>query len=137
VLVHINHPDELTRKVLNVLHKIKKTGAEILTQTVFLKGINDDVEVLKKMCTILYHNRIRPYYIYRCDYVRGLERFIVPLRREKKIMTELRKHLSGPAYPLYVIDLPDGRGKIPPPLDFWKGTGTHNCFDFDGKKIRI
>ena len=138
VLVHINHPDELTRKVLNVLHTIKKTGAEILTQTVFLKGVNDNVEALEKMCITLYHNGIRPYYIYRCDYVRGLERFIVPLRKEKKIMTDLRKRLSGPAYPIYVIDLPDGRGKIPPPLDFWKNTGSsRTCFDFDEKKIRI
>lgn len=137
VLVHINHPDELTRKVLNVLHTIKKTGAEILTQTVFLKGVNDDVDALQKMCMILYHNDIRPYYIYRCDYVQGLERFICSLRKEEKIMTELRRRLPGPAYPTYIIDLPEGRGKIPPPLDFWKGTGVHSCFDFDGKKIKI
>jgi len=136
VLFHVNHPKELTKKVLGVLQLIKRTGAEMLTQTVFLKGVNDNVDTLEKMCSVLYYeNGIRPYYIYRCDYVEGKEHFVVSLRKEEKIMTELRKRLSGPAYPTHVVDLPGGRGKIPVPLDFW--IGARICLDFDGKKIKI
>lgn len=137
VLININHPDELTKSVLRAIATIQKTGAIILSQTVFLKGVNDNVETLETLFTTLYHNKILPYYIYRCDYVKGVEHFIVPFRKERMIMTELRKRLSGIAYPTYAIDVPGGRGKIPPPLHFWKGTVFRYVTDFDGNKLKI
>ncbi len=137
VFVHMNHPDELTRKVLNVLKLIKRTGAEVGTQTVFLKGINDNVDALEHLFTTLYHNGIRPYYIYRCDYADGLGGRVCSFKEEKNIMTELRKRLSGPAYPTYIVDVAGGKGKIPPPLGFWKNSGTRTCFDFEGEKINL
>lgn len=137
VLIHINHPDELRQCVLRSIKLIQKTGAIVFSQTVFSKNINDDVETLHKLFSILYYNKIIPYYIYRCDYVKRLERFICSLRKERKIITELRKRLSGIACPTYVIDVPDGRGKIPVPLDFWSGTTFRNCTDFDGKRIKL
>ncbi len=138
VLIHINHPEELTKKVMNVIRTIKKTGASILTQTVLVKNLNDNVDILEKLFTTLYQNGIRPYYLYRCDYEEELRPYICSYAEEKKIATELRRRLPGPAYPMYVVDLPEGRGKIPPPLNFWKNTGSSRaCFDFDGKKIKI
>jgi len=63
---------------------------------------------------------IRPYYIYHCDLVKGAEHFIVPIEKEIRIMTKLRKNISGIAFPFHLIDTPNGFGKIPLPLDFWK-----------------
>jgi len=136
VLIHAEHPSEITPGVKKFVRKTREAGAILLSQTVFLKGINDNVEVLSLLFTSLYHMGVVPYYIYRCDYVRGLERFICPIQKERLIMTKLRKTLSGIAVPTYVIDVP-GRGKVPIPLKFWKGMNISECFDFDGKKINI
>jgi lysine 2,3-aminomutase len=135
ILIHCNHPDELTKPVFNAIEMLKETGATLLSQSIFLKGVNDSVETLQKLFTTLHHHGVQPYYIYRCDYVHGLERFVCSLRAERKIMTELRKCLSGIAYPNYVVDVV-GRGKIPVPLGFWKSK-TRACVDFDGKIIKL
>jgi lysine 2,3-aminomutase len=137
ILVHVNHPDELTRKALHAIATIRRTGASLASQTVFLRGVNDDVETLTRLFTMLYHNGVRPYYLYRCDYVGGIERFICPFRKEQRIVTELRRRLSGLAFPTYVIDAPGGRGKVPPPLDFWGSVHGRSFRDFDGKQVRI
>lgn len=136
VSLHINHPDELTKNVLRAIRVIEKTGAILVSQTVFLKGINNDTETLEKLFNALYHNKIRPYYIYRCDYAEGIDQYICSFRQERRIMTELRKRLSGLAYPMYIIDIPNGRGKIPPPLDFWNNI-SRRVTDFDGTIIKI
>ncbi len=120
VSVHFEHPDEMSPETLTVIKKIQKTGAILLSQSVFLKGVNDSVEVLEELFNRLIQIGVRPYYIFRCDPTKGVEHFIVPLEKEIAIMTELRKRLSGLAWPTYVIDTPNGSGKIPVPLDFWK-----------------
>jgi len=135
ILIHCNHPDELTKPVFNAIDMLKETGSTLLSQSIFLRGINDSVDVLQELFTTLYHHNVQPYYMYRCDYVHGLEQFVCPLRAERKMMTELRKRLSGIAYPNYVIDVV-GRGKIPVPLEFWKSS-IRACTDFDGKIIKI
>jgi lysine 2,3-aminomutase len=135
VLVNISHPDELSRKVMSVLASLRRTGAHVVSQTVFLKGVNDDTEVLATLFNTLFHAGVRPYYIYRCDYVGGVERFICSFRKEQRIMTELRKRLSGLALPTYIIDAPGGRGKVPPPLGFWESVHGRTFLDFDGKQI--
>lgn len=120
VSIHFEHFDELTSKTINAIKKLRKTGAILLSQSVFLKGVNDSVEVLKKLFCGLVEIGVKPYYIYRCDPVVGAEHFIVPFEKEVKIMTKLRGEISGLAYPTYVVDTPNGSGKIPVPLDFWK-----------------
>lgn len=77
-----------------------------------------------------------PYYIYRCDYVRGLERFVCDLLREQQIMTELRILLSGIACPTYIVDVV-GIGKIPVPLGFWDIPQVSSCRDFSGNTINL
>ena len=72
----------------------------------------------------------------RCDYVRGVERFVCDIEEERKIMTELRSTLSGIACPTYVIDLP-GHGKVPVPLSYWDGVDLSHVRDFTGKDIQI
>lgn len=136
VLIHINHPDELSKDVFDAISVIRNTGTTIMTQTVFLSGINDDVEVLSKLFKSVYHMGMIPYYIYHCDSVLGLERFIVPIEKERQIITELRRRLSGIGVPKHAIDVP-GKGKIDIPQSFWENVDLSSCFDYEGTKINL
>ena len=136
VLVNVSHADELTDLVEDVLKEIRKHCTAVFSQTVFLKGINDDVSVLSRLFNALYHIGVIPYYLYRCDYVKGLERFICDFEKERQIVSELRRTLSGIAVPEYIVDVP-GKGKIPVPLDFWDGTDFSQCRDYEGKVVSL
>ncbi len=113
ILIHIEHPDELTADSEAVIHQLRQLKISLLSQSVFLKNINDNTEVLYQLFKRLYHLGVMPYYIYHCDKVKGLERFYGDIENEKKIMTALRKKLSGIACPLFVEDIENGYGKIP------------------------
>lgn len=132
--IHFEHPDELTQETIEAIRALRKTGAILLSQSVFLKGVNDSRKTLERLFTKLTELGIRPYYIYHCDPVRGAEHFIVPLEKEVRIMTKLRKVLSGLAFPSHVIDSPNGSGKIPVPLNFWQFDKSR-FNDFNEKKI--
>ena len=136
ILLHFAHPDELTPEVLEVVRLLKTTGATLLSQTVFLKGINDDYTLLKRLFEHLYWNGVMPYYIYRCDYVKGLEHYVCDMADEIRIMTNLRKDLSGIAYPTYIVDV-EGKGKIPVPLNFWGMSVPNGCTDFNNEYINF
>lgn len=134
--IHFEHPDELTPQTIGAVKKIRATGAVLLSQSVFLKGINDSYSVLENLFSSLVELGIRPYYIYHCDLVKGIEHFIVPIKKEIEIMTKIRKTLSGLAFPFHVIDSPNGVGKIPVPLNFWKFS-TRSFVDFGSKEIKM
>jgi len=102
--IHCNLIEEITNESIQVFNKFKKSGVILYSQSVFLKGINDSVEKLEKLFEKLLELGIRPYCIYRCDLVIGLEEFVIPFEKEKKIMIELRKRISGLASPVYVVD---------------------------------
>lgn len=125
--IHFEHPSELTPETVEAVTKLRKIGAILYSQTVFLAGVNDDYQTLYDLFTGLVEVGVRPYYIYRCDPVSGLNHFRVDFERERSIMTRLRKSLSGLACPMYVIDTANGSGKVPVPLDFW---------DFDAGSYR-
>lgn len=134
--IHFEHPDELTSQTIRAIKSLKKTGAILLSQSVFLKGINDSYKTLETLFSRLSELGIRPYYIYHCDLVRGVEHFIVPIKKEISLMTKLRKNISGIAFPFHVVDTPNGAGKIPAPMNFWKFESS--CFnDFKNKKIEM
>jgi lysine 2,3-aminomutase len=136
VLIHFNHPDELTDEVCLVLEDLTRAGMILLSQTVFLKGINDDKDTLLRLFQNLFYRGVTPYYIYRCDYVRGLERFVCDFGSERQIMTQITKELSGIAVPTYVVDVV-GRGKIPVPLTFWDPVTLTSGTDFDGIQFSV
>jgi len=133
--IHCNLVEEISNESVEILEKFKKTGVILYSQSVFLRGINDSVEKLEKLFEKLLELGVRPYYIYHCDPVLGAEKFMVSFKKEKEIMTELRKRISGLACPLYVIDVPMGSGKIPVPLNFWKD--SKSFFDFNNNLIEI
>jgi lysine 2,3-aminomutase len=131
--VHFEHPAELTRRTARCVKGLTAAGAILYSQTVFLRGVNDDYDTLYDLFTGLFEIGIRPYYIYRCDPVPGAMHFRADPATERRIMTQLRRSLSGLAFPTYVIDAPDGSGKIPVPLEFWDAD-TSSYTDFDGKR---
>lgn len=112
LIVHINHEQELSEDVLDVLAKIRDTGTPILNQTVLLKGVNDDVDALANLCTKLISIGVFPYYLHHTDRVQGASQFFVSLEDGVMLYRELRKRISGIALPRYVIDPEDGSGKI-------------------------
>ena len=133
--IHFEHPDELTEETIETCHRLRKAGAILFGQSVFLKGVNDSYEILEKLFSRLIEIGVKPYYLYRCDPVQGINHFRVPFEKELAIATKLRKNLSGLAWPTYVIDTPDGNGKVPVPLNFWEFNKKY-FKDFLGKKIK-
>ncbi|HPB18854.1 MAG TPA: lysine 2,3-aminomutase, partial [Candidatus Cloacimonas sp.] len=82
-------------------------------QSVLLKGVNDNVDVMKALVHKLVKNRVRPYYIYQCDLSEGISHFRTPIAKGIEIIESLRGHTSGLCVPTYVVDAPGGGGKIP------------------------
>lgn len=134
LMVHINHPAELTRESLLVLTKFrKKCLANVLAQTVLLKGVNDSVQTLTELFNCLTENGIRPYYLYQNDPVYWAKHFTVPIKQAIALWQKLRPKLSGlSATARFVIDTPFGHGKIPlPEANAWK-VDYSSFLDFSG-----
>jgi lysine 2,3-aminomutase len=113
VNVHFNHPRELSADAARACDKLSRAGIPLNNQAVLLKGVNDDVATIKALCHGLLRMRVRPYYLYQCDPVRGAEHFRTTIAKGLEIIEGLRGHTSGLAIPTYVIDAPGGGGKIP------------------------
>ena len=107
-----NHPRELTPAACAALARLADGGFPLGNQAVLLRGVNDSAGVLEELFRGLVRNRVRPYYLFQCELVRGVEHFRVPTARGLAIMAELRRRLSNLALPIYVLDTP-GAGKIP------------------------
>ncbi|WP_414170131.1 KamA family radical SAM protein [Streptoverticillium reticulum] len=113
VNIHVNHPYEITPELGRACDRLLRAGAPVGSQAVLLKGINDSVEVQRRLCTELVRIRVRPYYLYQCDSVRGAGHFRTSVTKGIEIIEGLRGHITGFAVPTYVIDSPGGGGKIP------------------------
>ncbi len=110
---HVNHPNEITEESSQACARLADAGIPLGNQTVLLRGVNDCVHVMKKLVRKLLSIRVRPYYIYQCDLVGGIEHFRTPVSSGIEIIEGLRGHTSGMAVPTFVIDAPGGGGKIP------------------------
>jgi lysine 2,3-aminomutase len=111
--VHVTHPAEFTPEATEALARLADAGIPLGSQTVLLKGINDDVDTMKTLMHGLLKRRVRPYYVYQCDPITGSEHFRTPVSKGLEIVEGLRGHTTGYAVPTYVIDAPGGGGKIP------------------------
>lgn len=110
---HFNHYDEFTLESKAALAKMADAGIPLGNQSVLLKGINDCVNVMKRLVTGLVQLRVRPYYLYQCDLSLGIEHFRTPISKGIEIIEGLRGHVSGFCVPTFVVDAPGGGGKIP------------------------
>ena len=111
--IHSNHPRELTTEVRDALGRLADAGIPLGNQSVLLRGVNDDVTVMRAMVQKLLMCRVKPYYIYQCDLIAGSAHLRASVRSGLEVMEGLRGHTSGYAVPQYVIDAPGGGGKVP------------------------
>ena len=111
--LHFCHPKEVSPRLKTAMDMLSESGVPLGSQTVLLKGVNDEPETMKKLMHELLKARVRPYYIYQCDMAQGITHFRTAVNKGLEIMQALRGHTSGYAVPTYVIDGPGGGGKIP------------------------
>ncbi len=113
VNTHFNHPLEITPQSAQACARLADAGIQLGNQTVLMKGVNDDMQVMKQLMQKLLAIRVRPYYIHQMDLVKGTGHFRTGVRKGIEILEGLRGHTSGMATPHFVIDLQGGKGKVP------------------------
>lgn len=111
--IHFTHPDELTPETMEACARLADAGIPLGSQTVLLRGINDDIDTMKRLMHKLLMARVKPYYLYQCDPVSGSAHFRTPVEKGLEIIRGLRGHTTGYAVPQFVVDAPGGGGKIP------------------------
>src|SRR5437899_6742643 len=118
ISIHSNHPRELTTEVRDALGRLADAGIPLGNQSVLLRNVNDDPEVMKAQVQKLLMCRVKPYYLYQCDLISGSAHLRTSVRKGLEIMEELRGHTTGYAVPQFVIDAPGGGGKVPVNPDY-------------------
>jgi lysine 2,3-aminomutase len=133
--IHFTHPDEITPEVEEACSRIADSGIVMGSQTVLLKGINDEVDIMKSLIHKLLKMRVRPYYLYQCDPIPGSAHFRTPVSKGLEIIQGLRGYTSGYGIPHYVIDAPGGGGKIPILPEYYQGRDGDKVVlkNFEGK----
>jgi lysine 2,3-aminomutase len=136
--LHFTHPRELTPEVTESTSRLADAGIPLGSQTVLLKGINDDPEVMKPLMHGLLKRRVKPYYLYQCDPIKGSGHFRTPVETGLAIIRALRGHTTGYATPMFVIDAPGGGGKIQMAPDPVVGRDGEDLLlrNFEGKVFR-
>jgi lysine 2,3-aminomutase len=113
VVVHANHPRELTPQARVALTRLSRAGIPLLSQTVLLRGVNDDAAVLEALFRGLVAMRVKPYYLHHPDLARGTAHFRTGIAAGQRLVRSLRGRVSGLCQPTYVLDIPGGYGKVP------------------------
>ncbi|RWO20038.1 MAG: KamA family radical SAM protein [Mesorhizobium sp.] len=114
VVTHFNHAREITPATEEACRALRQGGFVLLNQSVLLKGVNDTVEVLEELCReLMYRLGIKPYYLHHGDLARGMAHRRTTIAEGRALVSALRARLSGICNPVYVLDLPDGGGKVP------------------------
>lgn len=120
---HFNHPNEITEQSAKACGRLADAGIPLGNQTVLMRGINDEPQVMKRLMQKLLTIRVRPYYIYQADLVQGTDHFRTSVEEGLEVIRSLRGHTTGMAVPAYVIDAPGGGGKIPLLPDYLQSLG--------------
>jgi lysine 2,3-aminomutase len=133
--IHANHPRELTPAARDAIGRLADAGITLLSQTVLLKGVNDDAAVLAELMRAFVENRVRPYYLHHPDLAPGTSHFRVPIETGQALMKSLRGRVSGLCQPTYILDIPGGHGKavIEAASIRQTGDGCYAVEDFRGQ----
>ncbi|MDP2720168.1 MAG: KamA family radical SAM protein [Dehalococcoidia bacterium] len=115
---HFNHVREITPEAAEACDRIIRSGTPVNNQSVLLRGINDTVKTQLELCRGLLRIKVRPYYLFQCDEVQGTEHLRTPVETGTKIIEGMRGFTSGLALPTFVVDLPNGGGKVPLQPDY-------------------
>lgn len=136
--IHVNHPTECTDDLREATGRLSRAGIPLGNQSVLLRGVNDNLETMKELVHRLLQMRVRPYYLYQLDAITGSSHFKVDLKKGIEIIQGLRGHTTGYAIPQYVIDAPQGGGKIPINPDYIEEINEDEIVlrNFEGKIFR-
>jgi lysine 2,3-aminomutase len=138
ISIHFTHPEELTPETREAATRLADAGIPLGSQTVLLAGVNDDVPTMKALMQGLLKIRVKPYYLYQCDPILGSSHFRTPVTKGLEVIQGLRGHTTGYAVPAYVIDAPEGGGKIPLLPDYVVGRDGNDLVlrNYEGKLFR-
>ncbi len=136
--LHYAHPDECTAESYQACARLADAGIPLGSQTVLLRGINDNLPTMKTLMHHMLKMRVRPYYLYQCDPINGSAHFRTPVSKGLEIIEGLRGHTTGYAVPSFVIDAPGGGGKIPLLPNYVIGREGEDLVlrNFEGKTYR-
>jgi lysine 2,3-aminomutase len=112
VALHANHPREFSRESRAAISRLADAGIPLVSQSVLLKGVNDDSDTLERLMRAFVEQRVKPYYLHHPDLAPGTSHFRITLDEGLALLAELRERLSGLAMPTYMLDLPGGFGKV-------------------------
>lgn len=129
VAIHANHPRELAPRALAAITRLREGNIGLVSQSVLLKGVNDDVEILARLMRAFVEHGIKPYYLHHPDLAPGTSHFRLSIDEGMALVADLRARLSGLAMPTYMLDIPGGFGKVPLNADHVMKAG-------DGWRIR-
>ena len=113
IAVHANHPRELSDEARAACARLADAGIPLVSQTVLLRGVNDDAAVLEALMRAFVENRIKPYYLHHGDLAPGTAHLRTTIAEGQELMRRLRGRVSGLCQPEYVLDIPGGHGKAP------------------------
>jgi lysine 2,3-aminomutase len=134
VAIHANHPREFSPGARRAIARLAEAGITLVSQSVLLRGVNDDVETLAALMRLFVENRIKPYYLHHPDLARGTSHFRIGIAEGLALTRALRARLSGLGQPTYVLDIPGGFAKAPLDSANVEKTGTgYRIRDFSGR----
>jgi lysine 2,3-aminomutase len=136
VAVHVNHPRELSRDARRACARFVDAGVPLLSQTVLLRGVNDEAAVLGELMRALVECRIKPYYLHHGDLASGTAHWRTRIEHGRSLLRALRGRYSGLCQPTYVLDIPGGNGKAPIGPSYLKGDerAGYRVEDFRGRR---
>jgi lysine 2,3-aminomutase len=136
--LHFIHADELSPETREACRKLSDSGVGMISQTVLLKGVNDDTQTLVELFYGLLEINVKPYYLLQCDPVRGSAHFRTTVEKGIELIRSLHGHISGPAVPQYVIDAPGGGGKVPllSPAQVRRDGNDIVLINYEGREFR-
>lgn len=134
--IHFNHPEEITPRSADACARLADAGIPLGSQTVLLRGVNDDPAIIHRLMETLLTLRVRPYYLHQLDRVCGTSHFRVSLAAGLAIMDHLRGRLSGMGVPHFMVDLPGGGGKVPLTPEYVKARHNDHWVlrNFEGRR---
>ena len=128
VVVHANHPRELTPAMRDAVGRLTRAGIPVLSQSVLLCGVNDDPSVLEALLRGLVAMRVKPYYLHHPDLAPGTAHFRLDIAAGQRLVAALRGRVSGLCQPTYVLDIPGGFGKVPLSPSAARSDDAHGCW---------
>lgn len=136
VALHVNHPRELAELARAACARLVDAGIVMLSQSVLLKGVNDDPETLAALMRTFVENRIKPYYLHHPDLAPGTSHFRLSIEEGRALVAGLRGRISGLCQPTYILDIPGGHGKAVIGEDAFRdnGGGCYTVSDFRGRE---